>query len=229
MFLDNKPCFAKPSNAMQAAVQNTGTLSALQKTAVRSTMRQLAQAIAYTHQHGVTHRDIKPENVLLQDNGNIALCDFGISKDIISGAYESTVHLAAPAGTIAYCAPEAGDTVCVVLRFLLMLCLSKGTMQPVCTKPAWFLYCVCKMITCNNLLRFCMYILRTTRISFAVQLASSDLMHLARRLLSVMARIVWKLGGEQMGTDCMAMSLQVMTAGESAQLQWTCGPMASCC
>ena len=214
---------------MQAAVQNTGTLSALQKTAVRSTMRQLAQAIAYTHQHGVTHRDIKPENVLLQDNGNIALCDFGISKDIISGAYESTVHLAAPAGTIAYCAPEAGDTVCVVLQFLLMLFLSKAAMQPVCTKPACF-FCIvsAKRLLLNNLLRFCMYLLLTTRISFAVQLASSDLMHLARRLLSVMARIVWKLGGEQMGTDCKAMSLQVMTAGESAQLQ-TCGPMASCC
>lgn len=93
---------------MQKAVQDTGTLSALQKTAVRSTMRQLAQAIAYTHQNGVTHRDIKPENVLLQDSGNIALCDFGISKDIISGAYESTLHLAA-AGTLAYCAPEAGQ------------------------------------------------------------------------------------------------------------------------
>ena len=97
---------------MQAAVQDTGTLSAMQKTTVRSTMRQLAQAIAYTHQHGVTHRDIKPENVLLQDNGNIALCDFGISNDIINGAYESTVHLAAPAGTIAYCAPEAGSHSC---------------------------------------------------------------------------------------------------------------------
>ena len=70
-------------------------------------MRQLAQVLAFTHQQGITHRDIKPENVLLQDNGNIALCDFGISKDIISGAYESTLNLSA-AGTLAYCAPEAG-------------------------------------------------------------------------------------------------------------------------
>ena len=71
-------------------------------------MRQLAQALAYTHQQGVTHRDIKPENVLLQDNGNIALCDFGISKDIVSSAYESTLSLTVAAGTLAYCAPEAG-------------------------------------------------------------------------------------------------------------------------
>ena len=73
-------------------------------------MRQLAQAIAFVHQQGIAHRDIKPENVLLQANGNIALCDFGISKDIISNAYESTVSLAVAAGTYAYCAPEAGNT-----------------------------------------------------------------------------------------------------------------------
>ena len=92
---------------IQALRQNSGTLRPLEKAAVRSTMRQLAQVLAFTHQQGITHRDVKPENVLLQDNGNIALCDFGISKDIISGAYESTLNLSA-AGTLAYCAPEAG-------------------------------------------------------------------------------------------------------------------------
>ena len=92
---------------LQAARQNAGTLQPLQKAAIRSTMRQLAHVLAFTHQQGITHRDVKPENVLLQDNGNIALCDFGISKDIISGAYESTLNLSA-AGTLAYCAPEAG-------------------------------------------------------------------------------------------------------------------------
>ena len=81
----------------------------MEKAAVRTTMRQVAQAISYTHQQGIVHRDIKPENVLLQDNGNIALCDFGISKDIISSKYESTMALT-PVGTAAYCAPEAGTS-----------------------------------------------------------------------------------------------------------------------
>ncbi len=91
------------------ARQTNGTLSPLEKAAVRTTMRQVAQAISYTHQQGIVHRDIKPENVLLQDNGNIALYDFGISKDIFSNKYESTMMLSA-VGTAAYCAPEAGDT-----------------------------------------------------------------------------------------------------------------------
>ena len=92
----------------QATRQTNGTLSPLEKAAVRSTMRQLAQAISYTHPQGIVHRDVKPENVLLQYNGNIALCDFGISKDIISNKYESTMVLSA-VGTAAYCAPEAGE------------------------------------------------------------------------------------------------------------------------
>lgn len=94
----------------QAARHKNGTLSPLEKAAVCTTMRQVAQAISYTHQQGIVHRDIKPENVLLQDNGNVALCDFGISKDIITYKYESTVVLSA-VGTAAYCAPEAG-TLC---------------------------------------------------------------------------------------------------------------------
>ena len=83
----------------------------MEKAAVRTTMRQVAQAISYTHQQGIVHRDIKPENVLLQDNGSVALCDFGISKDIISSKYESTMVMSA-VGTAAYCAPEAGITNC---------------------------------------------------------------------------------------------------------------------
>ncbi|DBB18455.1 TPA: hypothetical protein ACH3X3_000097 [Trebouxia sp. C0006] len=90
----------------KVARQTNGTLSPLEKAAVRTTMRQVAQAISYTHQQGIVHRDIKPENVLLQDNGNIALYDFGISKDIFSNKYESTMMLSA-VGTAAYCAPEA--------------------------------------------------------------------------------------------------------------------------
>lgn len=112
---------------MQAVRHNAGTLHPLEKASVRSTIRQLAQVMAFTHQQGITHRDIKPENVLLQDNGNIALCDFGISKDIISGAYESTMNLSA-AGTLAYCAPEAGKS--WLLQSCIFVCAS--CVQSVC-------------------------------------------------------------------------------------------------
>ncbi len=123
------------------ARQTNGTLSPLEKAAVRTTMRQVAQAISYTHQQGIVHRDIKPENVLLQDNGNIALCDFGISKDIISSKYESTMVLSA-AGTAAYCAPEAGD----ISEPIHCLCLQKPkrvTNKHMCAKSICLLCLWC--------------------------------------------------------------------------------------
>ncbi len=42
--------------------------------------RQILEALAYAHSHRTIHRDIKPSNVLITGEGNVKLCDFGISK-----------------------------------------------------------------------------------------------------------------------------------------------------
>lgn len=41
---------------------------------------QIAQALDYIHQHNINHLDIKPANVMLNDNGDALLIDFGLSK-----------------------------------------------------------------------------------------------------------------------------------------------------
>ncbi|KAK6620850.1 hypothetical protein RUM43_011146 [Polyplax serrata] len=51
--------------------------------------------------HGVIHRDVKPSNILLDERGNVKLCDFGISGRLVDSKPQTT-----SAGCAAYLAPE---------------------------------------------------------------------------------------------------------------------------
>lgn len=42
--------------------------------------KQLMSAIEFIHEKGIAHRDIKPENILLDSDGNLKVCDFGLSS-----------------------------------------------------------------------------------------------------------------------------------------------------
>ena len=53
--------------------------SKLPLTTIVTYMKQIAQALKYAHDHKVVHRDIKPANLLLGDNQEILLGDFGIA------------------------------------------------------------------------------------------------------------------------------------------------------
>ena len=49
---------------------------------IKKITRQMLLGLDYCHKKNIVHRDLKPENVLLTDEGNAKLCDFGSSKCI---------------------------------------------------------------------------------------------------------------------------------------------------
>ena len=66
--------------------------------------QQLISAVDYCHSRGVYHRDLKPENLLLDENENLKVSDFGLSALSESKRQDGLLHTAC--GSPAYIAPE---------------------------------------------------------------------------------------------------------------------------
>lgn len=84
----------KPINEIMECIPNISTRYLI--------VRQLSNAIRYAHQNAVIHRDINPSNIIVTDDFNLKLIDFGIAK--IRGMFQSgTTYQFA---TQSYSAPE---------------------------------------------------------------------------------------------------------------------------
>ncbi|XP_060168182.1 CBL-interacting serine/threonine-protein kinase 25-like [Lycium barbarum] len=76
----------------------------LKEDVARKYFQQLISAVDFCHSRGVYHRDLKPENLLLDENENLKVSDFGLSA--LSEQLRTDGLLHTQCGTPAYVAPE---------------------------------------------------------------------------------------------------------------------------
>ncbi|OIW14079.1 hypothetical protein TanjilG_11424 [Lupinus angustifolius] len=76
----------------------------LKEEVARKYFQQLISAVEFCHARGVYHRDIKPENLLVDENGNLKVSDFGLSAVSDQIRQDELFHTFC--GTPAYVAPE---------------------------------------------------------------------------------------------------------------------------
>ena len=50
-------------------------------------LQQIISGLDYCHRHMIVHRDLKPENLLLDQNKNIKIADFGLSNMMTDGDF----------------------------------------------------------------------------------------------------------------------------------------------
>jgi serine/threonine protein kinase len=68
-------------------------------------LADICAALEFSHRHGIIHRDIKPGNVMITQNGQVKVMDFGIARALASGATTMT-QTSAVIGTAQYLSPE---------------------------------------------------------------------------------------------------------------------------
>ncbi|MHB8293876.1 MAG: Stk1 family PASTA domain-containing Ser/Thr kinase [Acidimicrobiales bacterium] len=87
--------------SLRDLLDHGGRLSLQQAVAVGA---DAAKGIAYAHARGLVHRDIKPANLLFDEQGRLAVGDFGLARALAEAAWTEPAGLLL--GTARYASPE---------------------------------------------------------------------------------------------------------------------------
>nr|WP_239308063.1 MULTISPECIES: Stk1 family PASTA domain-containing Ser/Thr kinase [unclassified Frankia] len=88
----------------QTLRQYIGSRGRLSPTDAVEIIEPVLEALTAAHEAGIIHRDIKPENILLGNDGQVKVADFGLARPLSQSTYAMTQGVVM--GTVGYLAPE---------------------------------------------------------------------------------------------------------------------------
>eukprot|EP01119_Soliformovum_irregulare_P011618 TRINITY_DN2931_c0_g1_i1.p1 TRINITY_DN2931_c0_g1~~TRINITY_DN2931_c0_g1_i1.p1 ORF type:complete len:291 (-),score=66.24 TRINITY_DN2931_c0_g1_i1:44-916(-) len=86
------------------SLMETRSLAPLKEPLAKEIVRQLIDIVGFSHSRGVAHRDIKLDNIMVDQDGNVRLIDFGLCY--ITETKSTSSLCTDRVGSIAYVAPE---------------------------------------------------------------------------------------------------------------------------
>lgn len=98
-------CEGRPYLVMQYCENGScnGMAGRMEENDIIKFLHDVAAGLEYLHDHNIIHQDIKPDNILVDDNCNFMVTDFGISVNSDDGIFNSNGK---SSGTRAYMGPE---------------------------------------------------------------------------------------------------------------------------
>jgi serine/threonine protein kinase len=98
-------CDGRPYLIMQYCENGScsGMVGRMEESDIIKLLHDVSAGLEYLHDHNIIHQDIKPDNILLDDNCNYLVTDFGISVNSDNGIFNSN---GMSGGTRAYMGPE---------------------------------------------------------------------------------------------------------------------------
>ncbi len=84
---------------IEGCVERFGTYS---ESGAKDILCQICDGLTQMHRNGIIHRDIKPSNVMIENNGNVKIIDYDISRTVKQDQPKDTRIL----GTAGYASPE---------------------------------------------------------------------------------------------------------------------------